>query len=329
MKRLLTVGLVLMLILTMSSVVLAKTQVRLSEVVHSIFYAPQYVALHNGFFADEGLEIELSTAWGGDKAATSLMSNHADIALIGPEPTIYIYQQGADDYLINFAQLTQKAGSFLLAREPMPDFTLEDVRGKTVVGNRPGGAPEMVMEYTLRHSGIEPFKDVKIITNLDFTANAPAFKNGLGDYVQLFEPKASLLEEMGAGHVVASFGELGDKVPYTVYMARKNYIAENPEVIQKFTNAIYRAQMWTYTHSSEEIAEVIRPFFPNLDFDVLVKVVNRYKEQNTWDQNPILSKAELNHWQNIIIEAGELEKKVDYDVIVNTEFAKKAIKTVK
>lgn len=326
MKKFLTVGLVMVLLVGTSLSGLAATEVRLNEVVHSIFYAPQYVALHKGFFNQEGLEIKLSTAWGGDKAATALMSDHTDIALIGPEPSIYIYQRGADNHPVNFAQLTQKAGSFLLAREPMPNFTLEDVRGKKIIGNRPGGAPEMVMEYVLRHNGIEPFEDVQINTSLDFSSNAPAFKNGLGDFVQLFEPKASKLEEMGAGYVVASFGELGRQVPYTAYMARKDYIASNPEVIQKFTNAIYKAQKWTYNHTAEEIAEVIRPSFSELEDDLLIKVIKRYKDQNTWAQNPILEESELDHWQNIIMEAGELDKKVDYNVIVDTEFAEEAVK---
>jgi len=325
MKRLLIGSLVLVLLLTVSFGAFAKTKVRLNEVVHSIFYAPQYVAIHKGFFADEGLDIELSTAWGGDKAATSLMSNHADIALIGPETTVYIYQQGADNYLVNFAQLTQTAGSFLLAREPMPDFTIDDLRGKKVVGNRPGGAPEMMMEYTLRHNGIKPFKDVEIITNLDFTANAPAFKNGLGDFVQLFEPKASQLEATGAAHVVASFGKIGGKVPYTVYMARKNYIKENPQTVLKFTKAVYRAQKWVYSHSAIEIARVIRPSFPNIDFNILVKVVDRYKSQETWADNPILKRRDFRHWQEIIMEAGELEEIVDYGILVNTSFARRAI----
>ncbi|WP_018248958.1 ABC transporter substrate-binding protein [Orenia marismortui] len=325
MKKILTFSMIILLILSISSAVFAQTQVRLSEVVHSIFYAPQYVALHKGFFEEEGLEIELSTAWGGDKAATTLLSNHADIALIGPETTIYVLKEGADNYLLNFAQLTQTAGSFLLAREEMPDFSLEDVRGKKIVGNRPGGAPEMVMEYTLRHNGIEPFEDVEIVTNLDFTANAPAFKNGLGDFVQLFEPKASQLEAMGAGHVVASFGELGSKVPYTCYMARKKYIEDNPLTILKFTKAIYQAQKWVYTHSAEEIAEVIRPSFPNIDFDILVKVVDRYKSQETWAHNPILHRKDFDHWQDIIIEAGELDEKIDYNLLVNTKFAKSVI----
>ncbi len=326
MKRFIVFLMVIFLVFTINFSSSAKDQVRLTEVVHSIFYAPQYVALHKGFFAEEDLEVELSTAWGGDKAAVTLMSNHADIALIGPETTVYIYKEGAQNYLVNFAQLTQTAGSFLLAREAMPDFSLEDLKGKTIIGNRPGGAPEMVMEYTLGHNGIEPFVDVEIITNLDFTANGPAFKNGLGDFVQLFEPKASELEAMGAGHVVASFGELGSEVPYTCYMARKEYIQENPDIISRFTKAVYLAQKWVYNHSPEEIAQVIRPSFPNIDFDILVKVVARYQQQNTWADNPILTERVFDHWQDIIIEAGELEAKVDYEFIVNTKFAEEVIK---
>ncbi|GAB6136850.1 ABC transporter substrate-binding protein [Halanaerobaculum tunisiense] len=322
MKKILIFILVVGLVWTFSCPSLAqKTEVRLNEVVHSIFYAPQYVALHQDFFAEEGLKIDLTTAWGGDKAAASLVSNNSDIALIGPETSIYIYQRGQENHLVNFAQLTQKAGSFLVAREPMPDFSLEDVKGQKIIGNRPGGAPEMVLEYTLRHQGIEPFQDVEIETNLDFTANAPAFKNGLGDFVQLFEPKASQLEKIGAGHIVASFGQLGGKVPYTAYMARKDYIARNPNLIQSFTNAIYRAQQWTYNHSAKEIAQVIRPSFPELEFDVLVTVIKRYKEQNTWSPNPVLPRKSFTHWQTIIQQAGELDQKVDYDAIVNPEFA--------
>jgi NitT/TauT family transport system substrate-binding protein len=302
--------------------------VRLIEVVHSIFYAPQYVALTKGFFEDEGLKVELSTAWGGDKAAASLMAGSGDIALIGPEPSIYVYQQGAKDYIVNFAQLTNTAGSFLVARKPMPDFKWEDVTGKTIIGNRPGGAPQMVLEYSLKKQGIEPGKDVEVITNLDFTANAGAFVGGMGDFVQLFEPAASKLEAEGNGYVVGSFGEAGGNVPYTVYMAKVSYINEHPEIIQAFTNAIYRAQLWVENHSPEEIAEVIEPFFEETDWDILVKVVERYKNQGTWDKNPIIEKEIFEHYEDIIILAGELEEKIDYDTVVTTEFAEKAIETV-
>jgi len=301
-------------------------KLRLNEVVHSIFYTPQYVALHKNFFQAEGLEIELSTAWGGDKAASALMSNNADIALIGPEPSIYIYQRGADNHPVNFAQLTQKAGSFLVARKPMPNFQIQNVAGKKIIGNRPGGAPQMVLEHALKKHGIKPTSDVDIVTKLDFNSNAPAFKNGLGDFVQLFEPKASQLEKSGAGQVVASLGELGGKVPYTVYMTRKSYLDRNPKTIKAFTRAIYRAQKWTYNHSATEIARVIRPSFPELDFSVLVKVIKRYKTQNTWSPTPVLEKESFNRWQTIIQEAGELEEKVPYNQVVNTEFAEEVLK---
>lgn len=300
-------------------------KVRLNEVVHSIFYVPQYIALHLGFFEEEGLSIDLTTAWGGDKAATALMTNSADIALIGPETTIYIYVQGAENYLVNFAQLTNRAGSFLLARQPMLDFSWEDVRGKVIVGNRPGGAPQMVMEWVLSNEGVIPQEDVKIITNLDFTANAGAFVGGLGDFVQLFEPNASLLEAEGVGYVVSSLGHSAGQVPYTVYMARKEYIAENPEVIQKFTNAIYRAQRWVYSHSVEEITTNIYPFFPDTDVEILQSVVKRYLEQETWATTPFLAKEIFDHWQDIVILAGELEEKAPYDVLVDPSFAEKAI----
>ncbi len=301
------------------------SEVKLVEVVHSIFYAPQYVALEKGYFTDEGINVKLSTAWGGDKAAATLMSGSSDIALIGPEPTIYIYQQGAKNHLVNFAQLTNTAGSFLVAREPMPDFTWEDVRGKTIIGNRPGGAPQMVLEYSLKTRDIHPGKDVEILTNLDFTANAGAFVSGTGDFVQLFEPAASKLESEKQGYVVASLGEAGGNVPYTVYMARNNYIKENPEIIQAFTNAIYRSQQWVEEHSVEEIADVISPFFSDTEHELLVNVVSRYKNQGTWDKNPLIEKDIFEHYEDIIIMAGELKEKVPYETLVRKDFARKAI----
>ncbi len=302
--------------------------VRLIEVVHSIFYAPQYVALEEGLFKEEGLSVEISTAWGGDKAAASLMAGSGDIALIGPEPTIYIYQQGAKDYIVNFAQLTNTAGSFLVAREPMDDFSWEDVRGKSIIGNRPGGAPQMVLEYSLKERGIIPGKDVKVITNLDFTANAGAFVSGIGDFVQLFEPAASTIEAKGQGYVVGSFGEAGGNVPYTVFMAKEKYIQENPEIIQSFTNAIYKAQIWVEKQTIEEIAETIKPYFPDTNTEILIKVIKRYKDQGAWDKNPIIEKDIFEHYEDIIILAGELEEKVDYDTVVNTEFANNAVMNI-
>lgn len=336
MKKLICIAFVLVLVLIGSFTNLAVAQeelptVKLTEVVHSIFYAPQYVALNEefGFFEKEGINVEMSTAWGGDKAAATLMSNSCDIALIGPEPSIYIYQQGAKDYIVNFAQLTNTAGSFLVAREPMIDFKWEDVIGKTIIGNRPGGAPQMVLEYSLKTRGIVPGEDVEVITSLDFTANAGAFASGTGDFVQLFEPAGSKLEAQGQGHVVASFGEAGGNVPYTVFMAKEKYLKNNPELVQAFTNAIYRAQIWVANHSPQEIADAIKPFFEDTEDEILLKVVERYKSQGTWDNNPIIERDIFEHYQDIIIMAGELEEKVKYETLVNTEFAEKAIQNIK
>ncbi|WP_230866736.1 ABC transporter substrate-binding protein [Iocasia frigidifontis] len=303
--------------------------VRLIEVVHSIFYAPQYIAMEKGFFQDEGLDIELFTAWGGDKAAASLMAGSGDIALIGPEPSIYVFEQGAKDFIVNFAQLTSTAGSFLVAREPMPDFKWEDVINKKIIGNRPGGAPQMVLEYSLKERGIIPGEDVEIITNLDFTANAGAFLSGRGDFVQLFEPAASTLEAAGQGYAVASFGKAGGNVPYTVYMAKVSFLKDNPEIIQRFTNAIYRAQLWVLKHNPEEIAELIGSYFEETSLDILIRVIQRYQEQGSWSNNPLIEKEIFEHYEEIIIMAGELAEKVDYKMVVNTEFARKAIEIIK
>lgn len=301
------------------------TKVRLCEVVHSIFYAPQYVAISQGFLKEEGLDIELSTAQGADKVMTALLSGGADIGLAGAEASIYVYNQGQDDYVVNFAQLTKRDGSFLVGRELEPDFKWENLEGKTIIGGRPGGMPEMVLEYILKKHGLIPGKDIDIITNLQFTATAGAFKGGTGDYVALFEPTATLLENEGAGHVVSSIGTSSGEIPYTVFMARKSLINENPEMIQSFTNALYKAQQWVVSHSASDIAAAIAPFFPDTDLETLTQVVERYQEQDTWDTNPIMEDSSFNYLQEIIEEAGELTNSVEPSILIDRQFAKKAI----
>ncbi len=302
--------------------------VRLNEVVHSIFYAPQYVALNKGFFEEEGLEIELYTGQGADKTMTALLSGQADIGFMGPEATIYVYNQGKEDCSVLFAQLTQRDGSFLVGRNPEPDFRWENMKGKTIIGGRPGGVPEMTLEYVLREHGMEPSKDVQLITNLQFTATAGAFKGGTGDYVALFEPTASMLEAEGGGHIVASIGRAGGPIAYTAYSALKSYIEAHPDIIQKFTNAIYRGQIWVEQHTPEEIAAEIQPFFPDTDTELLTTVVKRYKDQETWCSNPVMIPETLDRLQDIMQTAGELDKRAPYDKIVTTQFAEEAIRTI-
>ena len=302
------------------------TKVRLNEVVHSVFYAPQYVAIEKGFFEDEGLEIELSVGQGADKSMTALLSGSADIALLGTEAGIYVYNEGAKDYAVSFAQLTQRAGNFLVSRNNEPNFDWNSLKGKSIIGGRTGGMPEMVLEYVLKQKDLEIGKDVEIINNISFESTAGAFSADTGDYTVEFEPTASALEKSGKGHVVASLGKESGYVPYTVYMARKSYIADNADIIQKFTNAIYKAQLWTDSHTSEEIAETIASFFTESDKETLTKIVERYKSQDTWKTNPIFEESSLNLIEDIMENGNELEKRVPYSDLITTDFAEKAVR---
>jgi len=304
------------------------TTLRLNEVAHSIFYAPQYVAMEQGYFEEEGLNIELTTGFGADKSMTALLSNNADIALLGAEASIYVFNEGKEDYAINFAQLTQRAGNFLVAREPISDFTWDMVKDKTIIGGRPGGMPQMVLEYILKEKGIEPFVDTDIITNIDFGLTAGAFTNGTGDFTAEFEPTASVLEQSGEYYVVTSLGVDSGYLPYTGYMALGSYLSENKEIIQKFTNAIYKGQLWVDSHTSEEIAKVIKPYFPEADVELITTIVTRYKEQDTYRTDPIFDKDGFELLQDVLSSSGQLTDRVNYDDLVTTEFADNAIKQV-
>ncbi|RKD31797.1 ABC transporter substrate-binding protein [Thermohalobacter berrensis] len=302
--------------------------VRLVEVTHSVFYAPQYVAMTKGFFEEEGIKIELSNGKGADKSMTALLSDQADIGFMGPEASIYVYNQGKKDYAINFAQLTQKDGSFIVGREKDEDFTIEKLKGKTILGGRKGGVPEMTLEYVLKKHGLQPGKDVNVRTDIQFAMMAGAFTSGEGDYTTLFEPTASMLEKEGKGYIVASVGKEAGYIPYTCYSAKKSYIEENPDIIQGFTNAIYKGMLWVQSHTAEEVAEAIQPHFPDTDKELLVTVINRYRDQDTWKPDPILTEKGLNHLMEIMEMAGQLDKRAPYDKIVTTKFAEKAMETI-
>lgn len=302
------------------------TVVKLNEVAHTIFYAPQYAAISQGFFEEEGLKIDLVCGQGADKVTTAVLSGDADIGFCGPEGTIYVYNEGKEDYVVSFAQLTKRDGSFLLAREENPDFTFDEVIGKDIIGGRKGGMPEMTLEWVLKDNGIMPGEDVFVDTSIQFAAMSGAFIGGTGDYVTLFEPTALALEKEGLGYVVASIGVESGELPYTCYNAKKSFIESNPDIIQKFTNAIYKGQLWVEESSSEEIAAAIIEFFPDTSMEDLTAVVERYKSQDTWKKDPVLSKEAFEHLQDIIQEAGVLEKRAPYDELVTTEFAENVLK---
>lgn len=297
-------------------------KVRLQEVAHSIFYAPMYVALEEGYFEEEGLDVELKNGNGADKVMTAMIAGEADIGFMGPEATIYVYNEGNENYGVNFAQLTQRAGNFLVGRGADPDFKWSDLKGKTVIGGRAGGMPQMVFEYILKMNGLDPKKDVNIIQNIDFGVTAEAFVGGTGDYTVEFEPHATGVEKDGSGAVIASLGVDSGYVPYTCFSALESYMNEHPDVIQSFVKGIQKGLDYVNSHSSEEIAKIIQPQFEETDFDTLKTIVERYHSQDTWKKDTVFTEEAFELLQNILEEAGVLEKRVDYDDLVTTRFSK-------
>jgi len=301
------------------------TKVTLNEVAHSIFYAPQYVAIEEGYFKDEGMDLTLVTGFGADKTMTAVISGEADIGFMGAEASVYAYQEGATDAVVNFAQLTQRAGNFLVAREEMPDFKWEDLKDKKVLGGRKGGMPEMVFEYILRKNGLDPQKDLTIDQSIDFGYTAAAFTGDTSaDFTVEFEPSATALEKEGAGYVVASLGVDSGYVPYTSYSAKTSYMEKNPEIIQKFTNALQKGMEYVQSHTPEEIAEVIAPQFAETDLDTVTAIVKRYYDQDTWKSNLIFEKESFELLEDILEDSGELSERVSYENLITTKYAQEA-----
>ena len=302
------------------------TTVKLNEVAHSIFYAPLYVAIEEGYFEEEGIDLELVTGFGADKTMTALLSGEANIGFMGPETTVYTANEGANDKVVNFAQLTQRAGNFVVAREDMPDFSWNDLKGKTVLGGRAGGMPEMVFEYVLKENGIDPSTDLTIDQSIDFGSTAAAFSGGSGDFSVEFEPGATNLEKEGAGFVVASVGVDSGYVPYTAFSAKESYIQKHPELIQSFTNALQKGMDYVNQHSSEDIADVISPQFKDTDKNTISTIVERYKSQDTWKNNLVFSEESYNLLLDILEEAGVITDRPAYKELVTTTYAEKAAK---
>lgn len=295
------------------------TEITLAEVTHSIFYAPQYVAIEQGYFEEVGINVELILTSGADKVTAAVLSGDADIGFCGSEGTIYVYNGGEKDYLKTFAQLTQKDGSFIVSRENKEDFSLDDLKGKTILGGRAGGMPEMILEYVLKQNGINPKKDVTIDTSIEFAAMGGAFIGGQGDFVTLFEPNALELEQEGYGYVVASLGELGGVVPYTSYSARISFIEENKELINNFTKAIQKGIDYVNNHTDEEVAKAIIDQFPDTSLEDIAKVVKRYRDIEAWPETTEFSEDSFNHLQDIMLDYGAIEEKVPYEELIYIE----------
>ena len=299
-------------------------KVPLCEVTHSIFYAPQYVALAKSFFTEEGIEVELSNGGGADKVMSAVLSGSVDIGFAGPEASIYVYNEGKEDYTEVFAQMTRCDGSFLVGREKAEDFTWASLAGSHILPGRKGGVPYMAFEYALRKNGLDPAADVLLDNSVQFDNMTGAFLGGTGDYVTMFEPTASSVEAEGKGYIVASVGEEAGEMPYTAYFAKKSFIAENADLIQRFTNAIYKGQQWVAQHSAEEIAEAVKDSFPDTDPALLVSAIQRYKDIGAYSTDPVLTKESFDLLQTVMTEAGELTQTAPHDKIVNNTFAEKA-----
>lgn len=326
-----TVSLILCIVLALSLLVgctssAPKTKIALNEVTHSVFYAPLYAAIKLGFFADEGLDVELSNGGGADKVMTAVLTGQADIGLAGPEACIYVYSEGRENYPVVFAQLTKRDGSFLVGRTKTDAFDWTQTKGKTIIGGRKGGMPEMTLEYVMRKNGVVPQADAIVDTSVQFNMMAGAFTGGNGDFVTLFEPTATQIELEGKGFVVTSIGQDSGEIPYTAFFASQDYIAANGDTVQRFTNAMAKGQRWVQSHSADDIAEAVADQFPDTDLTVLTLVAQRYKDIDAWNDTPVMKEEALTRLQTVMETAGELEHRVEFSDLVNNTFAEKAAK---
>lgn len=335
-KKIIISILILIIIVIIIGVIIIKKQnnntnvenivIKMNEVTRSVFYAPQYVSINNGYFKDYGIDIELMTGQGADAVMTSVLSGEAQIGFAGPEASIYVYNEGKEDYTQVFAQLTKRDGSFLVSKDKLSDFKWEYLKGKKIIPGRKGGVPYMTLEYVIKQHGLNPKTDLKLDDSIKFDLMASAFTSGSADFVTLFEPTASNIQNLGKGYIVASVGKESGEIPYTAYFAKKSYIQKNEQTIQNFTNAIYKGQKWVKEHTSKEIAETIQNFFPGTDLNLLETAIQSYKDIDAWNENPILKENSFNKLQDVMSLAGELEKKAPYDKIINNKYAEEAIK---
>ena len=313
------VGTIIFIITKNSKPDVKDNKVKVAEVAHSIFYAPQYLADKKGFFKEEGLEVEFILTPGADKVTSAVLSKDVDIGFCGSEASIYVYKNNKKDYIVNFASLTNKDGSFIVSREKIDNFTLENLKGKYIIGGRKGGMPEMTLEYTLKENGIS-LDEVTIDTSVEFANMASAFMSGTGDFVTLFEPSATKLENEGKGYVVASLGEYGGNTPYTSYNALKSYIKKNKKTIKKFTNAINKGLKYVEKTDNKTLAKELVDYFPDMKVSELEKMLERYKSINAWKKTTYFSEKEFDHMEDILIEANELDEKVPFKDLVDNSF---------
>ena len=297
--------------------------IRLNEVTHSLFYTPQYLAMSLGYFEEEGLTVEVTNGQGANNVMTALLTNEADIGLMGCEANIYVYLQGKKDYPRVIGQLTKRDGSFLVARTEDKSFDYSGLEGKTVLMGRKGGMPAMILQYVLNNKGYENGKNITMDYSIEFGALGPAFTSGTGDFVPLFEPSASQLVKEGKGYIVSAIGMDSGEIPYTCYTATSRYIEKHPENVEKFLRAVWKGTEYAMTHSAEDCAKLVEKHFTGTSLEMLTAAIKNYQTFDVWTTTPVTNKQAFERIQDIMENAGELSKRVGYDVIVDNTAASK------
>ena len=300
--------------------------IKVNEVTHSIFYAPFYAAINLGYFEEYGIKIELTNGGGSDKSMTALISGDADIALLGPETSVYVKSQGSSNTAKIIGQLTQKDGSFLIGRTKEPDFTWTDLRGKEVIGGRQGGMPAMCLEYAVAQNGLVDGTDIFINYDVQFDLITAAFEGGVGDYCTMFEPNASQYEAEGKGYIVASVGQEVGNIAYTCFMATENFIKGNRQTVTDFMRAVVKGVNYCLTHSAEEIADAVAPSFSTTDKDLIVKSVQSYMDIDSWSAVPYMTENSFSQLQDVLLRAGTIKSKVPYAEVVDNSILDEILK---
>lgn len=290
--------------------------IRVNEVTHSVFYAPLYVAINKGYFEENGLKIELTNGGGSDKSMTALISGNADIALLGPETSVYVKAQGSANTAKIIGQLTQKDGSFLIGRNEEKNFKWSDLRGKEVIGGRRGGMPAMCLEYAIYQNGLIDGTDVFINYDVQFDLITAAFESGVGDYCTMFEPAASQYRSEGKGYIVSSVGAEVGNVAYTCFMATEKYISGNGDKVLLFMKSIVKAMDFCNEASNKEIAQAVAPSFATTDVNLLEKAIESYRSIDAWAKKAYMTEESFSHLQNVLLRAGTIKEKVAYSEVV-------------
>lgn len=316
------IGIVFIIILIVSITKLTKkeentdlTKIKLAEVTHSAFYAPLYVSIEKGYFKDNGIDLELILTSGADKVSAAVLSNDVEIGFAGPESAIYIYNGGEKDYLVTFSGLTKRDGQFIVSREKITDFTLDNLKGKEVLAGRSGGMPALNFMNALKNNNIDSNK-ITINTSVEFAALSGSFIAGVGDFVNLFEPNATNLVKEGFGYIVGNVGTYSGEVPYTAFYARKSYIEKNEDILKSFTMAINKGLKYVKENSAEEIAKTILPQFPDISLKDLTNIINNYKTYDSWLDTPFITEESYKALEDIMIDAKLMEDYVPYNKLI-------------